>query len=143
MKKQAYLNSLSNKLTWGQIDRRQFVMSALAAGVALPSALGLADSAMAATPKRGGRLRMGITGGATTDTLDPGQILDAYMINVQMGQVRNNLTVVGSDGSLQPELAESWEASADAKTWTLNIRKGVEFHNGKTLDSTDVVDSLN
>ncbi|MFZ9119615.1 MAG: ABC transporter substrate-binding protein, partial [Paracoccaceae bacterium] len=142
MKKEAYLNSLSNKLTSGQIDRRQFVMSALAAGVALPSALGLADSAMAATPKRGGRLRMGITGGATTDTLDPGQILDAYMINVQMGQVRNNLTVVGSDGSLQPELAESWEASADAKTWTLNIRKGVEFHNGKTLDSTDVVDSL-
>ena len=54
MKKQAYLNSLSNKLTAGQIDRRQFVMSALAAGVALPSALGLADSAMAATPKRGG-----------------------------------------------------------------------------------------
>lgn len=143
MKRKQYLDQLSNKLTEKQIDRRQFVMSALAAGVALPSALGLADSAMAATPKRGGRLRMGITGGATTDTLDPGQILDAYMINVQMGQVRNNLTVVGPDGSLQPELAESWDASADAKKWTLNIRKGVEFHNGKTLDATDVVDSLN
>jgi peptide/nickel transport system substrate-binding protein len=143
MDKSDYLKSLSNKLTARQIDRRQFMMSTLAAGVALPSALGLADSAMAATPKRGGRLRIGITGGATTDTLDPGQILDAYMINLQTGQVRNNLTVVGPDGSLQPELAESWEASADAKTWTLNIRKGVEFHNGKTLDSNDVVDSLN
>ena len=106
MKKQAYLNSLSNKLTAGQIDRRQFVMSALAAGVALPSALGLADSAMAATPKRGGRLRMGITGGATTDTLDPGQILDAYMINVQMGQQPDCCRV---RRFAQPELAESWK----------------------------------
>ena len=107
MKKQAYLNSLSNKLTAGQIDRRQFVMSALAAGVALPSALGLADSAMAATPKRGGRLRMGITGGATTDTLDPGQILDAYMINVQMGQVRNGLTLSGQTVRSNPSLPKA------------------------------------
>ncbi|HAE01923.1 MAG TPA: peptide ABC transporter substrate-binding protein, partial [Rhodospirillaceae bacterium] len=27
--------------------------------------------------------------------------------------------------------------------WTFKIRKGVEFHNGKTLDATDVVDSIN
>ncbi len=143
MKKQSYLNRLSDRLIKGQIDRRQFVMSALAAGVALPSALGHADMAIASTPKRGGRLRTGITGGATTDVLDPGQILDAYMINVLMGQVRNNLTSVGADGQLYGELAESWDATPDAKTWHLNIRKGVEFHDGKTLDSTDIVDSLN
>ena len=94
MKFKNYLSNLSYKLTDGQIDRRQFVMSALAAGVALPSALGMADMAAAATPKKGGRLRIGVTGGATTDTLDPGQILDMYMINVQFGQTRNNLTVV-------------------------------------------------
>lgn len=38
-----------------------------------------------------------------------------------------------------PELAESWEASKDAKTWTFHLRKGVEFHNGKTLTARDVV----
>ena len=133
MRKQSYISGLSGKLTAGQIDRRHFVMSALAAGITLPSALGLANSAMAATPKFGGRLRQGITGGATTDVLDPGQILDAYMINVLMGQVRNNLTSVAANGQLVGDLAESWEATPDAKTWHLNIRKGVEFHNGKTL----------
>ena len=143
MKFKNYLSNLSYKLTDGQIDRRQFVMSALAAGVALPSALGMADMAAAATPKKGGRLRIGVTGGATTDTLDPGQILDMYMINVQFGQTRNNLTVVGSDGLLQPELAEEWGASADASVWTFKIRSGVEFHNGKTLSVEDVVASLN
>ncbi len=42
-----------------------------------------------------------------------------------------------------PELAESWEASADVKTWVFKIRTGVEFHNGKTLTAEDVVYSLN
>ena len=68
LKKQPYLKSLSSKLIGGQIDRRQLIMSALATGVALPTALSMADMAYAATPKRGGRLRIGVTGGATTDT---------------------------------------------------------------------------
>ena len=50
---------------------------------------------------------------------------------------------MGSDGLLQPELAEELGASADASVWTFKIRSGVEFHNGKTLSVEDVVDSLN
>ena len=50
----------------------------------------------------------------------------------------NNLMEIGSDGQLRPELAESYESS-DAKTWIFNLRQGVEFHNGKTLTSEDVV----
>lgn len=126
----------------GQIDRRDFMRGVLALGVAVPSALGMARAVEAATPKKGGVLRQAITGGGTGDSLDPAQILDSYMIQVSFGMLRNCLTEIASDGSLIGELAESWEPSADAATWVFNIRKGVEFHNGKTLDSNDVAESL-
>lgn len=134
---------LQNCLEAGKVSRRGFMSGALALGVSLTTASAFLNYAEAATPKKGGRYRQGVTGGATSDTLDPGQILDHYMLNVQFGQLRNGLTEVAPDGQLIPELAESWEASPDAKTWNFVIRQGVEFHNGKTLDSQDVVDSLN
>jgi peptide/nickel transport system substrate-binding protein len=42
----------------------------------------------------------------------------------------------------QPLLAEKGETSADAKTWTFSLRKGVQFHNGKAMKAADVVASL-
>src|SRR5438105_3599223 len=59
------------------------------------------------------------------------------------GAVYNNLTEIGPDGQLVSELAESIEPSKDAKSWAFKLRKGVTFHNGKTLDADDVVASLN
>lgn len=134
---------LSEYLVNGKVTRRGFMTGALALGVSLTTASAFVSQAEAATPKRGGRLRQGVTGGATSDILDPGQILDHYMINVQFGQLRNGLTEVSPSGELIPELAESWDSSSDAKTWTFAIRQGVEFHNGKTLTTEDVVDSIN
>jgi len=126
----------------GKISRRNFVSTSVAIGVSLAGATAVVNQVEAATPKSGGRLRMGITGGATSDVLDPGQILDAYMINVSMGQVRPNMTKIMPDGSVEGDLASGWQASNGAKTWKFDIRQGVEFHNGKTLDSTDIVDSI-
>ncbi len=133
---------LSQHLLTGKVTRRGFMTNALALGVSLTAASAFMSQAEAAAPKKGGRLRQGVTGGATSDVLDPGQILDHYMINVQFGQLRNGLTEVSPTGELIPELAESWDSSSDAKTWTFAIRQGVEFHNGKTLDTQDVVDSI-
>ena len=133
---------LSQHLLTGKVTRRGFMTNALALGVSLTAASAFMSQAEAAAPKKGGRLRQGVTGGATSDILDPGQILDHYMINVQFGQLRNGLTEVSPTGELIPELAESWDSSSDAKTWTFAIRQGVEFHNGKTLDTQDVVDSI-
>jgi len=135
-------DKLQNSYATGKIGRRGFMTGALALGVSLTGASTVVKEVLAATPKAGGRLRIGITGGATSDVLDPGQILDAYMINVSMGQVRPNMTKIMPNGSVQGDLVESWEPSNGAKTWKFNVRKGVEFHNGKTLDSTDIVDSI-
>ncbi len=45
-------------------------------------------------------------------------------------------------GAPVPALAESWEPSADAATWTFTIRKGVKFHDGKELTIDDVIKTL-
>ncbi|MEM7429951.1 MAG: ABC transporter substrate-binding protein, partial [Pseudomonadota bacterium] len=125
-------DELKSKVTKGQLNRREFMTRALAAGATVVLATSMYDSAYAMTPKKGGHYKQALTGGATSDVLDPAQSLDSFMINVSFGQLRNCLTEIGSDGQLTGELAESWEASPDAKTWTFKLRKGVEFHNGKT-----------
>ena len=134
---------LAHLLSRGIIDRRRFVMMAIAMGLAAPAAVALADRAVAATPKKGGRFRMAVTGAFIGETLDPALIVNMYMVLVSFGQLRNCLTEIAPDGKLIPELAESWEASPDAKVWTFKLRKGVEFHNGKSLTAEDVVASLN
>ncbi len=85
---------------------------------------------------------MGIGHGSTSDTLDPATFVDTYTQFVGYG-LRNHLAEVSNTNKLAPELAESWEASEDAVTWTFKLRNGVEFHNGKTLDADDVVASFN
>ena len=56
--------------------------------------------------------------------------------------INNHLAETDYAGELIPELAESWEASPDAKVWTFKVRQGVEFHNGKTVDADDVIASF-
>ena len=138
------LEYYANLLTNGKVSRREFLGRAAALGVSAAFATSLADkAAKAATPKKGGVFRQGLTGAGSGDSLDPAQILDSYMISVSFGQLRNCLTEIDQNNELIGELAESWEASADASVWTFKIRQGVEFHNGKTLDANDVVQSFN
>ncbi len=140
----ASLKELERLLASGRISRRDFMARASALGVtAAVSTSLMAGPAWAAKPKRGGRLRLGVAGGSTTDSLDPATITDAMAQNISFGQLRNCLVEIDADSNPIPELAESWEASADAARWVFKIRKGVEFHNGKTLDSEDVVYSIN
>jgi len=43
-------------------------------------------------------------------------------------------------GYYQPQLAKSWDVSADAKAWTMHLVEGVEFHKGKgEFTAKDVV----
>ncbi|MFM1729697.1 ABC transporter substrate-binding protein [Prescottella soli] len=45
--------------------------------------------------------------------------------------------------SFQPQLAKSFEESADHLTWTLKLRDGVTFSDGSPLDADAVVASIN
>jgi len=136
------LQTLSTALVTGRIDRRRFVLSALAMGFALPTALAAAGKALAASPKNGGHLKFGIAGGSTTDTLLPGSLNDDGG-RVVSWSYRSALTEIDPTGKLTGDLAESWDTSADAKTWTVMLRKGVTFHSGKSLTADDVVASMN
>lgn len=134
---------LKTLLSEGRIGRRDFIARATALGMAaaIPSAL-LAEEAKAAAPKRGGKLRQGLRGGSTSDTLFAAGGGDTHNVNTSW-QILNNVTEVTADGEVVGELAESWEASADAAQWVFSLRKGVEFHNGKSLEAEDIIHSIN
>ncbi|MEQ9490012.1 MAG: ABC transporter substrate-binding protein [Alphaproteobacteria bacterium] len=133
----------SERFNTGGVTRRTLLATGAAVGGAALVGAGTVP-AKAGGPKRGGRLRMGISGSSTSDTLDPNLPFSAMAAVVAIGQCRNGLIEVGGNGELIPELAESWEpTSNDATGFRLRLRKGVEFHNGKTLTPADVIASIN
>ena len=138
------LKHLEQLLTEGKISRREFIAYASAVGLtAALSPVLLPADAKAATPKRGGRLRIGLNGGATSDSLDPGIQLAMMPQTLVYGTLANSLVEIDADGQPVPELAESWESTPDAKKWIFKLRKGVEFHNGQSMDADDVIYSIN
>ena len=58
------------------------------------------------------------------------------------GSAGNSLTEVDAKGNVTPDLAESFEPSDGATKWVFKVRKGVTFHNGKTVTANDVVASF-
>ena len=125
----------------GLLSRREFISRAGALGVGTAAALALLGDRVFAQPQKGGTLKMGLGGGESTNTLDPALSLSQYMffVNRTFGET---IIDVNPDGSFDYRLAESIEPSEDAKTWAFRIRKGVEFHNGKTVTADDVVATM-
>ena len=137
------LAHLQEKAAAGRISRRSFMQGAIALGATIPAAMGMwSRHVLAATPKQGGKFRVGLDDGNTTDSMDPATFQSRFMITMAHTHT-NFLTEIGEDNTVTPELAESWEVSADARKWVLKLRKGVEFHDGKTFDANDAVASLN
>src|SRR5215472_7703913 len=88
------------------------------------------------TPKKGGTLRMAF--GVTTAHYDIYQgASGSVLTHLYNGLIRFNLV----DGlkTIIPDLAESWDTSADGLTYTFHLRQGVKFHDGTPFSADDVV----
>jgi peptide/nickel transport system substrate-binding protein len=133
----------------GHLTRADLLRRAAAGGAVILGSSALAESARAgldvldaATPKRGGTFRLGVSGGSTKDFID-GQNIVNRPDQARIVTGWETLVVFDSNFRLTFKgLAESIEHNKKGDVWTIRVRSGVEFHNGKTLGAADVIYSL-
>lgn len=123
------------------ISRRNFLAGTAAVGLAAGSAGLWTGKARAETPKKGGNLRIGMAGGGPTDAIDPGSLINSVAAFISY-QFSNRLVEIPPSMIPEPELAESWESDDTATRWSINLRRGVVFHNGKEMTADDVIYSF-
>jgi peptide/nickel transport system substrate-binding protein len=134
-----------------KVTRRQLLVGA--AGVAMATGLpgcgsdggttpsGQGQQTPAGKPKRGGNFRLGVTGGGAKDVFD-GQYIITKADQARLVSAFETLLTFDDDYQLTNDgLAES--VTADNPTqYTIKLRKGIEFQNGKTLTADDVIYSI-
>ena len=118
----------------GRLSRRDLLIQATAIGFSA-SALGqlLAREAAAVPavqdePVAGGTLREGYD--LDFSKLDP---VSTDWYDPAFHALYDSLLIDAPDGTLQPNLAESWEVSEDGKTVTFVLKEGGLFHSGRPL----------
>jgi peptide/nickel transport system substrate-binding protein len=142
---------VDDRIGTGPWSRRDFLrVSGTAAGLAAAGAAGLAGCSTSSSlssaspvstgkPKRGGNLKVGLTGGASSDTLDPDATVTVPDIARQITLFEPLVTQNSAD---RPALDLASELTADnpqATSWTIRLQQGVTFHNGKELTAEDVL----
>ena len=142
-------NNLIDELVGGELDRQEFLRRATVFGLgagtigALLRYVGEADLAFGApaavAQKKGGTLRVGVTTFASS--LEPYQLRTAGALAFA-GIPGEYLTFSNNKLQVKPWLATSWKPNADLTVWTFQLRRGVKFHNGKTMTADDVVASF-
>src|ERR1700730_389637 len=129
------------------VTRRELLIGAgiLAGGLSvagLLAACGTSTSTnVAGTPKRGGNFRVGITGGGSKDIIDGQNILTAADTARKIATFETLLTYDENYHLTTDGLAESVTQDAGDQ-WTIRLKQGIEFNNGKTLSADDVIYSL-
>jgi peptide/nickel transport system substrate-binding protein len=119
--------------------------SAAGAAVVLASAaaFGAASGGAAAaqTPKQGGNLTFLIQQfpAGWESSLSS---ISSYEGNL-WGEITDKLVYVSNTGEVSPWLLTSWKQENAARTFILNVRKGVTFSDGEKLNAAAVVDNIN
>jgi peptide/nickel transport system substrate-binding protein len=137
------LKLASQAVTKGKLSRRDFLQFAIAGGLTAASANTLFSKAARAEMKQGGTFRVALGHGATTDSLDPSTWANGLNFAFGKSIMGAPLVQIDPKGAATPHVAESFEPADGANKWIFKLRKGVTFHNGKTLDADDVVATLN
>jgi peptide/nickel transport system substrate-binding protein len=123
-------------------DRRFVLAGAGMTGIGLLTGCGAKTASQAADgpPKRGGKLRIG--------TIEPTQAgnLDAHK-PVGAGIIRgwalySKLWEWTKECQPTAALAESTEIAPDGLSMVIRLRKGLEFHHGKTVSAQDLIYSI-
>jgi peptide/nickel transport system substrate-binding protein len=120
---------MRDALLQSRITRRNAL--ALAGAVALPSVIRPARAAEPST--------LTVAFAIQPATLDPQKMRVGGVDYNYVYNCFSRLTAQDPQLQVHPDLATSWDATEDLKTWTFHLRPGVKFHNGKTLDASDVV----
>ena len=127
----------------GKLSRRDFMSYAIASGFTVAAASTMFATAARAEAKKGGVFKAAVGHGQTTDSLDPATWTNGFTFPFGKSLMGAPLVQISAKNEVVPHVAESFEPTDGAKKWIVKLRKGVVFHNGKTLDSTDVVDTIN
>ncbi len=139
-------NHVIDEFAAGRIGRRAFLRHGATIGMSLPLLSGLAGAfgaSMIAMPRvagaAGATIRVATTVPAAA--IDPVTVADGGGL-LMLQQTGEFLAISGPDLRLRPVLASSWKPNNDGSVWTFALRKGVKFHNGKTMTADDVVATI-
>ena len=112
------------------------------AAFVLAASVATVAGSVQAGPTKGGTLTVGLeTDVRGFDTVKGG----VYGISGRTvsGAIEDPLVMYTPDQKYAPHLATSWSNSDDGLTWTVNLRKGVKFHDGTDFDAGDVAAHFN
>ena len=142
-KQQELISARAADASRGRLSRREFVKYSVAAGITASTAGALwTNEVLAASPKKGGKFRLGVHDGNTSESFDPGTYVTFGGIQLAHTH-RSYLTMITPTNELGPDMADSWSASDDASQWTFELNKNASFHSGKPFTADDVIASIN
>ncbi len=150
-------NHVVDEFVTGHLSRRQFIARGAVVGMSVSAVSSVlaacgganassSQSSSGASAPASGKPGATIRASIVTPTTEPNPLLvndtGGTALISQTGEFLIVSEVVGTTLQLRPVLATSWKPNTDASVWTFKLRKGVKFHDGKSMTADDVVYSF-
>lgn len=156
------LHRLMQRKSTGQLNRREFIKRAFALGFTAPAVASMLSACATVEPAATTTGPAGSDAAPVAQTESDGpQRFDKLIVALNsdlasldlmwgtpninrdvMGHVYEYLFTMGEGNIYIPDLAEGMDVSEDGTVFTIQLRQGVNFHNGKVMTSEDVLASM-